>query len=120
MECTSDILVTYAKILNSRHVLIDKMVLEFLCCIGLLCNNNRQCERWTYPNCSEMSQLNAVHYSVCKDPGVIVHPETIYTLRFLVVILSVTRQRLRYYGVLSFIHGQSIWFVDYLCTIINS
>jgi hypothetical protein len=41
MECASDILVTYAKILSSRHVLIDKMVLEFLCYIGFSCNGNR-------------------------------------------------------------------------------
>jgi len=114
MECASDLLVTYAKILNSRHVLIDKMVLEFLCCIGFSCNNNRQCEGWTHHNCSEMSQLSAVHYSVCKDPGVTVCPETTYTLRF---ILSVSRQTLRYYSVLSFIHGQIVWFVDYLCTV---
>ena len=69
MECTSDILITYAKILISRHVLIDKMVLEFLCCIGFSCNNNGRCERWTHPTYSEMSQLSAVHYIVCKDPG---------------------------------------------------
>jgi hypothetical protein len=76
MECTSDILVTYAKILNSRHVLIDKMVLEFLCCIGFSCNNNVRCERWTHPTYSEMSQLSAVHYIVFKDPGVtVLHSE---------------------------------------------
>jgi hypothetical protein len=40
VECLSDILVTYAKILSSRHVLIDKMVLEFLCCVGFSCKNN--------------------------------------------------------------------------------
>jgi len=40
MECSSDILITYAKILSSRHILIDEMVLEFLCCVGFSCNNN--------------------------------------------------------------------------------
>jgi len=41
-----------------------------------------------------MSQLSAVHYIVCKDPGVSVCPETTNTLRCFVVILSVSRQRL--------------------------
>jgi hypothetical protein len=95
VECTSDLLVTYAKILISRHVLIDQIVLEFLCYIGFPCNNNGRCERWTHPTYSEMSQLSAVHYIVCKDPDVAVCPETTYTLRFLVIILSVSRQRLR-------------------------
>jgi len=95
MECTSDVLITYAKILISRHVLIDKMVLEFLCCIGFSCINNGQCERWTHITYSEMSRLSAVHYIVCKNPGMTVRPETTYTLKFLVVIPCVSRQRLR-------------------------
>jgi len=65
-----------------------------------------------------MSELSAVHYIVCKDPGVTVCPKTTYTLRFLVDTLSVSRQR--QYSVLLFIHGQIIWFVDYLCTNISS